>query len=249
MKPRGISKEKMKAVAFISDIHGNLEALEATLRFLKNRGVETIHCLGDLVGYGPDPGPCTALIRKHCHGVVAGNHDWAVIGKTPIDLFNPMAEDTVLWTRRILSSNEVLYLENLPLILEIKEGILAHASPINPEAWFYVTDSISARVTLDTYPKKRIFIGHTHIPQAFSSWSKGIRELAFPFTMKGEIQYLINVGSVGQPRDGDPRACALTIENEKAILWRIPYDVETTVQKIKERGLPKPLGQRLLLGI
>jgi len=239
----------MAGVAFISDIHGNLEALEATLRFLKNQGIETIHCLGDLVGYGPDPGPCTALIRKHCHGVVAGNHDWAVVEKTPLDPFNTLAKDAILWTREMLSSGESIYLEGLPLTLETKEGLLAHASPIHPEEWFYITDLLSAEATLDTCLAKRIFIGHTHIPQAFSSGPENIKELVFPFPLKRGIQYLINAGSVEQPRDRDPRTCALTIEEEKATLWRIPYDPEATAQKIKERGLPKPLGQRLLLGI
>ncbi len=240
----------MGVVAFIADIHGNLEALRATFRFLETQQVEVIHCLGDIVGYGPDPNSCIALVKEACTKVVAGNHDWAACGKTSISDFNPIAQEAIRWTREVLNDEEREYLADLPLTSQVNDALLVHSSPVAPELWIYITDPYEARVALESCTATHVMVGHTHIPMAFRLCG----EKAEYLPCKGELElqqgarYLINVGSVGQPRDGDPRACCVIIKGDKLIFKRIPYAVEITSRKIIEKGLPPFLAHRIMRG-
>ena len=238
----------MEPLAFISDIHGNLEALEKVLNFTDHMGLKQILCLGDIVGYGPDPNRCVELVSQTCLGTVAGNHDWAVVGKTPLEDFNTMARKAIYWTRTRLQSRNLEYLASLPLTLTMEDMLLVHASPIMPHQWIYIMDPFSASLALERSCHKMIMVGHSHVPQAYRMKGEKVETLSFPFPLEEEARYLVNVGSVGQPRDGDPRACCVVLEDGEIRLERISYPAHITAEKIKEKGLPSILGIRILEG-
>jgi diadenosine tetraphosphatase ApaH/serine/threonine PP2A family protein phosphatase len=239
-------QEKMKA--FISDIHGNLEALQETLGFLDSLGIEEVYCLGDLVGYGPDPGPCITLICERCRGVVAGNHDWAVAGIFSVSGFSPEAREAILWTRERLNAEEIRYLSALPLSISLSEAFLVHSSPLDPARWSYILGTEDAVSALRYSPSDLCMVGHTHVPAVFCEEDARLGH-CFPLVMEGKGRCLVNVGSVGQPRDGDPRAACVLLEGGRLTLERIPYPVEVTSGKILERGLPEFLARRLGKGV
>ncbi len=239
----------MGGVAFISDIHGNWEALEKTLERLESLGTDEIHCLGDMVGYGPDPEKCLDEVAKRCSMVVAGNHDWAAVGKTPLEDFNVLARAAIYWTRERLSPSQTEYLATLPLTLPLPSSILlVHSSPVMPHQWPYLMDEFSARVALEGCREKLVMVGHTHIPLAYRMEGGTIKAIPFPFAIEGEARYLVNAGSVGQPRDGDPRACCIFMEGGWVRLERVPYPAHVTAEKIKDRGLPPLLAMRIQEG-
>ncbi len=239
----------MEEKAFISDIHSNWEALGKTLEKLSAQAIEEIYCLGDIVGYGPDPELCVEEVRKRCTGVVAGNHDWGVVGKTSILDFNSIAQAAVYWTRNKLNDTQKEYLASLPLTLHLEGDILlVHASPLMPQEWFYVVDEYSARIALENSSEKVIMVGHSHIPEAFRLKEGEIETVPFPFRLEEGARYLVNVGSVGQPRDGDPRACCVILKGEEVRLERLAYPAEITSNKIRERGLPPLLAHRIREG-
>ncbi len=239
----------MEAKAFISDIHGNWEALEKTLEELDTLGIKEIYCLGDIVGYGPDPDLCLEAVRKRCTGVIAGNHDWAVVEKTPTEDFNAIARAAVYWTRRKLNDHQKEYLASLPLTLRTeKETLLVHASPLRPHEWPYIMDEYSALIALEGCPDWVVMVGHSHVPEAYRLKDGRIERFPFPFTLEKKARYLVNVGSVGQPRDGDPRACCVIVEENRMRLERITYPVEITSRKIRKKGLPLFLAHRIKEG-
>jgi len=241
----------MKA-AVISDIHSNLEALQAVLKDIKKRRIKKILCLGDLVGYGTNPNECVDLCLKESDLIIAGNHDWAAIGKTDIGRFNPMAAEAIRWTKKRLTDSSLEKLKTLPLTEKLGDLFLAHASPNNPSEWNYLTSFIDLQEAFGLFAGKICFIGHTHIPgaafQDANSYTDIIRETPFPLIEKR--RFIINVGSVGQPRDLDPRACyAIYDGNTNALeIIRIEYNIPLTEQKIMDAGLPEILAQRLSLG-
>lgn len=238
--------------AIISDIHSNLEALRACSEVIDREGVDAIACLGDITGYGANPNECVAWVREHADHVVAGNHDYAVVGRTDIDTFNPDALAAVLWTRAELSPENRAYLETLPYILEVGRILLVHASPSQPAAWDYVRSLRDASRQLAAFEHQICFIGHSHLPAFFIERGGKVARVSPPAAVIGaEERALVNVGSVGQPRDGDPRA-AFALYDEAAgrvEIRRVDYDVERVRGRILETDLPASGGDRLVWGL
>lgn len=236
----------------IADIHANEIALEAVLRELK--GVEGIVCLGDLVGYGPNPNECVQRIRKLCQPVLMGNHDLASIGRMDLDWFNEYARDALLWTSQVLTLENKRYLEGLPTKESFLDFEIVHGSLRSPTEE-YITSTIEAKVSLRLLEKDVLFIGHTHVPSIF--FEKDGRMYAERLQDKEEvslgdgIKKIINVGSVGQPRDGDPRASfgILDTESNRVQIKRIPYDIDSVQRLMERENLPPYLIQRLSLGL
>lgn len=237
----------------ISDVHANLEALTAVLDFFRQEGVEQVISLGDLVGYGPDPEACIELLQEVQARVVAGNHDWGVLGKTPISRFNHLAVAAIKWTQKRLKPEHHLFLSSLPLTLNLYSLHLVHASPSTPQNWEYIFTIEEAFSELRACPFEICFVGHTHRPLIVEKpASEPARVIPLPaFSLQPDARYLINIGSVGQPRDGDPRACCAIIDLKRkwVSFHRIPYAITTTQKKLFTFGLPRPLIERLELGI
>lgn len=231
-------------IGLISDIHANLAALEAVLNALGRLNPDRLYCLGDLVGYGPFPNECVELVRDHCDVAVRGNHDSGVIGETPLRHFNEHGAKAVEWTRSQLAPENLQYLNTLPMTHEEKLMTLVHSSPLKPEKWTYILDWKAAKKCFRAFDTPLCFIGHTHVPAIISEDSP-IDELR-----KG-TRYLVNVGSVGQPRDGNPRAafCFLDTDQWTCEIHRVEYDVDRTAGAIINAGLPGFLANRLSAGI
>jgi len=236
---------------FISDIHGNLEALTAVLDDLRDRKIDEIICLGDIVGYGPDPNACVALVQKNTRYALLGNHDSAAIGKTTLQYFNLYARQAIEWTREILDANAYSYLSSLPLKIIIDNMALVHSTPKHPEEWNYLFDTRDAIENFNYFQTRLCFIGHSHRPVAFFHENERYW-IVYDQTLliKSDMRCIINVGSVGQPRDGDARACyAIYDEDEGEFRYiRVPYDVEKTQEKMRKANLPDYLIQRLFVG-
>jgi diadenosine tetraphosphatase ApaH/serine/threonine PP2A family protein phosphatase len=231
-------------VAIISDIHGNLPALEAVLARIENLHVDAIHCLGDIVGYGPFPNECVEIVRVRCTHVIKGNHDSGLIGETPIDDFNRFGQEAIRWTAKKITNAHLEYLRQLPSRVVENSYTLVHASPVKPEQWSYVMSSLEARNCFRAFDTELCFIGHTHVPVVFS-------EDGAIGTFRPELRHLINVGSVGQPRDGNPQAAFGMLDTNipSYAIERMSYDIKTTVDAIESAGLPRFLGQRLIQGM
>jgi len=241
--------------AIISDIHGNLAAFQAVLQDIGERGgVERIWCLGDIVGYGPDPRECIALLRGYDHICVAGNHDWGAIDKIDTDDFNAEAAAACRWTGQQLSPQDADYLANLPLIITEGDFTLAHGSPREP-IWEYLVSTHNAKVSFDYFQTKFCLVGHSHVPVVFEYLpDRGecfLHEFAQDEILKlGGNRLIINPGGVGQPRDGDPRASYAIYDSDSNVIWhyRVPYDISITQQRMREFGLPRRLATRLSHG-
>lgn len=234
--------------AVLSDIHSNLEALQAVLEFLYQKNITQIYCTGDLVGYGPNPNEVIEIIRQRKIPCCLGNHDAAVINKTSIAYFNNYASTAVLWTKERITTENLLFLQTLPYQIELDDYLLVHSSPSEPPAWKYIFSLYDAEEEFSFFQQKVCFVGHSHVPGIFSDKMKQLHSKNVELT-RGE-KYVINVGSVGQPRDGDPRACVLLFDEEKYIasIHRIGYDVDRVKWKIIQAGLPEYLGIRLTSG-
>lgn len=244
--------------AVISDIHGNLEALDAVLADIESRKTGsgekwTILFLGDVAGYGPNPNECIeAISRLILHGV-AGNHDSAAIGQTDISNFNQYAQEAIRWTAGVLSPESRAFLKNLPLVQRMeKDGLfLVHGSPYEPEKWHYLLYFSQASVNFEHFGEKVCLIGHSHLPFIMERAPSGQLTACKDGARidKAGCRYIINAGSVGQPRDGDPRACYLLLSGARAEFVRISYDIEATQKKMRAAGLPVPLIARLQKGL
>jgi diadenosine tetraphosphatase ApaH/serine/threonine PP2A family protein phosphatase len=240
--------------AIIADIHANLAAFTAVLEDIGQRGgVEEVWCLGDIVGYGPDPHQCIELLRQYNHVCIAGNHDWAAIGKIDTSDFNPDAAAACHWTAQQLSQADKQYLENLPLVIEREDFTLAHGSPREP-IWEYIMSTSIARQNFTFFKSKYCLIGHSHVPLVFKDedGSCSFNRLSPNVGLAlGKSRLIINPGGVGQPRDGDPRASYAIYDSETKLikLYRIPYDIAATQTKMMEQGLPIRLALRLNYGM
>lgn len=237
----------------LSDIHSNLEAFQAVL---DDAGpVDEIWCLGDVVGYGPDPNACVDLLRSQRHICIAGNHDWATLGKLDLRDFNPDAREANLWNRKQLTSENLAYLDALPETLMHGDFTLAHGSPRHP-IWEYIIYSSTAEVNFQHFETPYCFSGHTHTPVIFrlQANSEAVADALPPVLNEaialGSERLIINPGSVGQPRDGDPRASYVLLDDEAMTLEhrRVAYPLETTQAKMLEHGLPLRLVLRLGYG-
>jgi diadenosine tetraphosphatase ApaH/serine/threonine PP2A family protein phosphatase len=241
-------------ILVIADVHANMTALEAVVRDAERHSrVDETWCLGDIVGYGPDPGDCISLLLEVCNVCVAGNHDLASAGKTDTSEFNPNAADAIQWTRRQLSKRDIDYVSNLPLRIETHGFTLVHGSPRDP-LWEYVSSVDTAAENLTSFDGKYCLVGHTHRPLAFSfsalSESRAI-ELKYETAISlAEDRLILNPGAVGQPRDGDPRASYAVIDDETGTfsLHRVPYDVEAVQKRMGDQQLPQSLIRRLKTG-
>jgi diadenosine tetraphosphatase ApaH/serine/threonine PP2A family protein phosphatase len=237
--------------AIVSDIHGNLEALEAVLADLDQVRPASIQCLGDFVGYGASPNECIARLRPLIEHAVAGNHDLAACGKLQLQYFNASAAVAAQWTDRALTPEHRRYLLELPLAVEWRETLLVHASPTEPEEWHYVLSPETAAAEMGAYRESVCFIGHSHFPGTFDRHGDRIR-----YTRAAEVlledghRYLVNVGSVGQPRDGDPRAAYMLYDEAARALRhvRVDYDLQGAMRRILDAGLPPFLAERLQWG-
>ncbi|MGB8707900.1 MAG: metallophosphoesterase family protein [Dehalococcoidia bacterium] len=239
--------------AILADIHSNLAAFEAVLSDADGRGgFDKIWCLGDVVGYGPDPNECIKRLRQFEHVCVAGNHDWAAIGKMDTAEFNPVAAVAAHWTAQQLTAEEKDYLENLPLILREDCFTLAHGSPRDP-IWEYLLSTEAAQDNFTCFETPYCLVGHSHVPLIFELVSNKAVYRMFPegTNLKlGKKRIIINPGGVGQPRDGDPRASYALYDTEARAIrhYRVEYDIPATQKKMEKRGLPKPLILRLSVG-
>ena len=241
--------------AIIADIHANLAAFKAVLDHIERRGgVEEIWCLGDIVGYGPDPCQCIELLRQYKHVCVAGNHDWAVIGKAAFSKFNPDAAIACRWTAQQLSPEDIEYLESLPEVIQKEDFTLVHGSPRQP-IWEYLTSVSSAKENFAYFQSQFCLIGHSHVPMVFKYDETGTCSFS-QFTPNvglalGKSRLIINPGGVGQPRDGDPRASYAIYDNETGMvrLYRVPYDIGITQTRMVKHNLPIRLVARLSQGI
>ncbi|HYM80552.1 MAG TPA: metallophosphoesterase family protein [Candidatus Limnocylindria bacterium] len=237
--------------AIVSDIHGNLEALEAVLGDIERHKPATILCLGDFVGYGASPNECIERLRPLIEHAVAGNHDLAACGRLRLSYFNSNAAVAAQWTETTLTADNRAYLEQLPFSIVWRETLLVHASPAQPEDWHYVLSPIEAEEEMSAYRETLCFIGHSHYPGTFDRHNGRIR-----YSRMSEIRiekghrYLINVASVGQPRDGDPRAGYLLYDEGAKLVrhMRLEYDIAGAMKRIQDAGLPQFLAERLQWG-
>lgn len=236
-------------LAVLSDIHANLEALEAVHRAGEQRGVQRWICLGDIVGYGADPRACVAQVQEWMAGAVLGNHDQAVAGLGNLGYFNAWARRAVEWTAAQLEPAQRQYLAGLPLSLAEGEVLFTHADPGDPEGWGYVLSAREALAALRATAARLCFVGHSHQPLVCAAGA-GLLDIGEPIPLKAGERYLVNVGSVGQPRDGNWRACFLVWDQEEDTLEfvRSDYDLHRAQTKILEAGLPPLLAQRLAQG-
>ena len=242
----------MNKILVISDIHANLEALQAVLDDAGS--VDAIWCLGDLVGYGPDPNECVSIISKLPNLVcLLGNHDAAVLGDIDIEYFNRDAGVAAKWTRDNLSAENLEFLRSLPERVNLEQVTLAHGSPRNP-VWEYLLDIYTAKENFAFFDTQICLVGHSHIPLAYTEIDVN-QKLALRQLQQGEIlliaeRIILNPGSVGQPRDYDPRAAYAFFFSEENI-WecrRVSYDIVSVQQKITQAGLPARHAERLTLG-
>ena len=239
--------------AIIGDIHSNLTAFEAVLRDADGRGgFDKIWCLGDVVGYGPDPNECIERLRQFEHICVAGNHDWAAIGKMDTADFNPVAARACQWTAQQLTAENIEYLQNLPLSICQEDFTLVHGSPREP-IWEYILSVEGAQENFAYFETTYCLVGHSHAPLIFELIdTKAVYEI-FPEGAKlklGKRRMILNPGGVGQPRDGDPRASYALYDTEARTVhhYRVEYDIQATQKKMEEQGLPTPLILRLSVG-
>ena len=240
--------------ALIADIHANLTAFTAVLDDIKLKGgVEEIWCLGDVVGYGPDPHQCIELLRQYNHVCVAGNHDWAAIGKLDTSNFNPDAAVACRWTAQQLTPEDVKYLESLPLVIQKGDFTLVHGSPREP-IWEYLMSTSSAKENFAYFQSYFCLVGHSHVPLAFRYGDDGVCSFSsfspYAGLILGRNRLIINPGGVGQPRDGDPRASYAIYDSERKMvrLYRVPYDIDATQVRMARHNLPMRLVVRLSYG-
>lgn len=247
---------------FIADIHGNLLALEKVLEDYQGRGFplesSTVVCLGDVVGYGARPSACVERLQSLDAITVMGNHDAAVVGEVSVEWFNPMARSAVRWTREQVKSAHVDWLASLPRQLDHGAFDCVHGSPSDPFSE-YITGPLEATRAVDESHQSAVMSGHTHIPALYRSRSTdGSSRLTDETLNPGEHvpvdpsqqRLAVNPGSVGQPRDGDPRAAYLVWDRDQyeMIWYRTSYPIEETQREIREAGLPDRLASRLAVG-
>jgi len=235
------------------DIHGNYDALEAVISALEKLEVDAYVCLGDIVGYAAEPNKCVETVRKLGCVSVAGNHDNSVVGKEKTDFFNPFAREAILWTRSQLTPENRAYLTSLDLVYDGPDFSMVHASLNHPEQFFYLDNPVDAALTFELMTTDVLFAGHTHMPINFVE-SAGKKNVTCNhnnvLSLNDGDRYIINAGSVGQPRDNDERTAFVTFDTAKknVRLHRIDYDVESAAEKIYRAGLPRILAERLFLG-
>ncbi len=230
-------------LAIISDIHGNLEALETALEIIAKNNIDEIICLGDIVGYGASPNECVELVFQHTSHVLLGNHDHAAVHIEAAEYFNPYARIAIEWTHDTLTVKNKKILSNLPYTLERYNIMFVHASPYQPERWFYINNLVNAHENFPHYSQPLCFVGHSHLPAVFcdDNVTKEVNK---------EQRFIVNVGSIGQPRDHNNK---LSFGIFDTVTWtyeniREGYNISKASGKIYKAGLPPILGDRLFEG-
>lgn len=231
-------------IAILSDIHSNLQALTKALEVIDDSGVERIYCLGDIVGYGANPNECVELVRSRAAASVMGNHDLAVVDAEQAEFLDAHGRAAAEWTRRLLSPENHEFLSRLPFLERIEHATLVHSAPAEPSAWKRIGTLEDARPQFAHFDTPLCFIGHTHVPFVCG---EDLRTMEVRRGMK----FLVNVGSVGQPRDGEPRLSFGVFDDA---VWeyrnmRVEYDIAGSAEAIRRAGLPVGLANRLSRGV
>jgi diadenosine tetraphosphatase ApaH/serine/threonine PP2A family protein phosphatase len=239
-----------KKYAVLGDIHGNLEALDAALRDAREQGVTAYVCVGDVVGYNANPSECLERARELNCAMVCGNHDHYCSHDERLEDFHPLAANVVDWTRRQLSAEQIGFLRDLRFVRTVDGFTLVHSTLDMPEKWGYVFDPLEADASFNYQSTTVCFYGHTHVPVAYERQTRVIRDAYTKLKVTLGKRYFINVGSVGQPRDGDPRAAYVIYDMAAKVveLRRLPYDITKAQEKIRKAGLPERLAKRLEIG-
>ena len=237
--------------AVFGDVHSNIEALDAVLAALPAERCETVLCTGDLVGYGGAPKECLRRIRELAPRVlVGGNHDWAAAGRLGLDYFNQYARDAILWTRKVLSREDLEYLGAHDSLATDGAVTVAHGTIHDPDAFDYLQSAYDAHLSFAHLTTPYAFVGHSHVPVTFRSGTSVTYMMGDEITLGDAAQAVMNVGSVGQPRDDDPRAAFGVFDDACRLLTvhRVEYDIDAAVARIRTAGLPDFLGERLRIG-
>ncbi|HWR82492.1 MAG TPA: metallophosphoesterase family protein [Candidatus Deferrimicrobium sp.] len=239
-------------LALISDIHGNLEALTAVLADIDQQRVDTLCCLGDVVGYGSEPSACLELVTRHCDVKLMGNHEYVILGRESSESYTHVARISAEWTGKQLTDHDFSVIAGFAMDYRFDDLYLVHASPFEPEQWHYVLSPDEAAAAFEALDGNVCFHGHSHIPIIFAELPdrppRG--RLGHSFLADRDNRYLINIGSVGQPRDSDPRACYVTFDtDEREVCYhRVEYDIKAAQHKMAQAQLPEMLIQRLAAG-
>jgi diadenosine tetraphosphatase ApaH/serine/threonine PP2A family protein phosphatase len=239
--------------AVLGDIHANFHALEAVIEDARSFGCSEFHLLGDVVGYGAFPAECVAVAADLPGSCVLGNHDEAAAGEKSLQVFSEVARVSLQWTRERLSTGEKNWLAALRPQRQVRRTTFVHATLDSPFGWGYVREVADAEMSLALQRTPLCFIGHTHVPRAFAQGTGEVLLFEHPdqgIRLPREPKYLVNAGSVGQPRDGDPRAAYMIHDEERDGLWlrRVDYDIEAAAGAILAAGLPEKLAARLRTG-
>jgi predicted phosphodiesterase len=241
--------------AIFGDIHANLEALNAVLADAQAHGVTHYVCLGDIVGYAANPGECLEIVRALECPVVQGNHDEQACANDDLAGFNPLAQFAIDWTRQQLSPEQKDWLRAMKLVRQVRDFTIVHATLDTPQRWGYIFNPLDAEASFNYQNTQLCFYGHTHAPRAYvRDSSTTVHSHAFtadsPLPVEAGKKYFVNVGSVGQPRDGDWHAsyCLYTPADQSIQLRRLEYEIGAAQDKILSAGLPQRLADRLALG-
>jgi diadenosine tetraphosphatase ApaH/serine/threonine PP2A family protein phosphatase len=237
---------------FFSDVHANLEALKACIIDFRSEKLDKLFFLGDAVGYGPFPDECVKLINEVASVKLMGNHDYAALGLMETDYFNQYAAESMGWTKSSISRKTTEIMSDFDIQYNFDDILLVHSSPKEPEFWHYILDMDDARESFEFFSQRMCLVGHTHRPYIVFkesndevSLSKQAEEI-----LAQDRRYLVNIGSVGQPRDGDPRSCYLIYDAEKSAIRhkRVAYNVKATQKDMAKIGMPDYLIERLAVG-
>ena len=237
-------------IGVISDVHGNIHALWAVEKKLTELNVDEVWCLGDTVGYGAFPNQCVEWVRKNCSVVLLGNHELALLGYVDASLLNDYARVAIEWTKGVITEENIGFLKTLGVQYLTFCCQLVHDTPESPGSMVYLLDRESIYKALLSQQNRICFFGHTHIPAAYRLLSSTVDRLDMRSLSLGAGRYLVNPGSVGQPRDRDPRASLGVFDSEKEefTLYRVEYNTRVAAREILRAGLPEYLAARLILG-
>lgn len=241
-------------LAIISDVHANLPALEAVLEQIQSMALDRIVCLGDVVGYGAEPDQCASLVREACDFTLLGNHDAATTGAMDEGYYYEAARDVIRWTRQHLSDDNYEWLYGLPFTRMEGDIAFFHSAPIMPSGFFYVVHPSEAQTHTRVFDalKSISFIGHAHLTEIFAITRRKAKKVrASDVAPTNDVKFIVNVGSVGQPRDHDPRACFVVWDSEQRTLdfQRVEYDIDAAARRIVEAGFDEKFAKRLYKGI
>ncbi len=241
-------------IAILSDIHSNAEALAAVLDYCKFNRIHKYVCLGDIVGYGADPNACCELIRSVASVTLMGNHDAAVSGMMDTEYYYPAARHALFWTRQRLTRDNFMWLYSLPYTYTMENLGFYHSAPIMPSGFFYVVRNEDAQAHLKVFEKLQEFnfVGHSHLTNQYILGPRRVKDATGkPVGFQHDKKWIVNVGSVGQPRDRDNRACFGIFDTDEQTFEhiRIDYDIDTTAGKILRAGLDEKFAKRLFVGL